>query len=271
MKNLKLANIIDFIFINLLFFLISFVWIKYFSKDILLSIVIALSFLIIFNLIRFFIKNKKSINNTISKKLEEDINQYSLTFLSNTTKENLDFFAKVIKNKEPTVDFKKNLILYKSNDILTALCPIFNEKEIIAEKCLKYISYAKELKIHILCFLCCNTSLKTNSFLSGFKDIEIKILDKKQIFNQLLKPTGIYPEIKFNFKENKKLKLKELINISFNKSRAKGYFLSGLFIFFCSFVVRYNFYYVFMSSILFLFTIFCYLKKEEKTANSLFF
>lgn len=271
MKNFNLANLIDLVFINLLFFLIGFVWIKYFSRNILFSITIALFILIIFNLIRFFIKNKKSINNTINKKLEEDINQYTLTFLSNTNKENLIFFTKIIKNKKPEVNFEKNLISYNNNNKLTALCPIFDEKEIIAEKCLKYISYAKELKIQILCFLCCNVSIKTISFLSGFKDMEIKTLDKRQIFNQLLKPSGIYPEIKFSFKENKKLKLKELINISFNKTRAKGYFLSGLFIFFCSFVVRYNFYYVFMSSLLFLFTIFCYLKKEEKTKNSLFF
>lgn len=271
MKNFNLANIIDFVFINLLFFLISFVWIKYFSKNIFLSIIIAITVLIAFNTIRFFLKNKKRIKNNINKKLENDINQYMLTFLASSTQENLEFFIEIFKDKNPNICFEKNLIFYNYNNTLIGICPIFNNKEIIVENCLKYIAYAKEENISKLYFLCCDISQKTMSFLSSFKDIEINILNKNQIFTQLLKEKGIYPKIKFNFKEQKKLKFKELIDISFNKSRAKGYFLSGLFIFFCSFIVKYNFYYVFMSSLLFLFTIFCHLKKEENINNNIFF
>ena len=269
MKNFNLANFIDFIFINLLFFLIGFVWIKYFSNNILLSSFISITALIIFNLIRYFFKNKKRINNNINKKLETDIEQYMFTFLSNNKEENLKFFYKTIKNESKKIDFEKNLVYYQKDKKFIALCPIFEDKELIGEKCLKFISFSKKLNISQLYFLCCDCNLKTSNFLNGFKDINIKVLTKKQIYTQLLRSSGIYPEIKFDFKENKRIKFKELINISFNKSRAKGYFFSGLFILFCSFIVRYNFYYVFMSSLLFLFTIFCHIKKDTSQNQNL--
>ena len=39
----------------------------------------------------------------------------------------------------------------------------------------------------------------------------------------ILKKANLYPKIKFEYKETKKLKFKQLIDISFNKSKAKGY------------------------------------------------
>ena len=270
MKNFKFANVVDFIFINLLFFLICFTWIKYFNRNISSSFFLTLLLLIVFNFILFFYNSNKKSKKIISKKFDEDIEQYMLTFLSNTQKENLSFFNNTINKENSKIYLKQNLIKYTFNNEELGLSPIFNNKNILFEECLKIIAFAKKLNIQKLFILCYNCDSKIKLLLNSFKDIDIKILDKKLIYLEILKKANIYPKIKFEYKETKKLKFKQIINISFNKSKAKGYFLSGILTFFCSFIVKYNFYYVFMSSILFLFTIFCFIKKQEKLNNDFF-
>ena len=88
MKTFKFATIIDYIFINFLFFLISFTWIKYFNKNISFSFSLSIFLLIIFNIILVFFNSNKKTKKKITKKLEDDIEQYMLTFLSNTKEEN---------------------------------------------------------------------------------------------------------------------------------------------------------------------------------------
>lgn len=270
MKNFKLANFIDIVFVNFLFFLIAFTWIKFFNKNISYSFFLTTILLIIFNILLFFYNTNKKNKRNISKKLDEDIEQYMLTFLSNTNDENLKFFNTSIKKENSKILLKQNLIIYHFNNEKLAISPVFNNKNIIFEDCLRVLSYTKQLNIKKLYILCYNCDSKTKILLNSFKDIEIKVLDKKLIYLEILKKTNLYPKIKFEYKNSKKLKFKQIIDISFNKSRAKGYFLSGILTFFCSFIVKYNFYYVFMSSILFLFTIFCFIKKQE-TINKDFF
>lgn len=271
MQKLKFSNTIDFIFINFVLFLIVFTWLKFINKNIFISFIISFLFIIIFNILRFFLKRNKEFKVTISKNLENDIEQYMLSFLSNTKKENLNFFNNILTKDSKKTLYQKNLIVYDEDNIKFAICPIFFSQELKIEESLRHIAIAKNIQIKKLFILCPNVSKQTKLFLESFKDIDIKILEKKEIFVQLLKPANKYPNIIFEVKENKKLKLKQLISISFNKTRAKHYFFSGLFIFFCSFIVKYNFYYVFMSSILFLFTIFCFIKKQEPIKNKYFF
>ena len=270
MKRVNLATIIDFIFINFLLFLISFVWIKYFSNNMFFATLLSFFIIAIFNVLKYFFNSKKNIKNKLNKKLMNDIDLYTLTFLSNTKKENLDFFEKVLKKDGSKLIYSKNLITYKILNKTEALCPIFDSNELQFEEVLKFLSFAKNLSVEKIFILCNQCTQKTKNFLENFKDFDVKILTKVDIFFNLLKPANIYPNIKFEIKENKKYKFKELINLSFDKSKTKKYFLTGMLIFFCSFIVKYNFYYVFMSSLLFLFSLICFIKSKNNFDNNLF-
>ena len=265
MKSFRLADLIDFVFINVLLFLISFVWIKFFNKNLILATIISLIIVFGINLFLAFFRKKKRLKIKLSKKLENDIEQYMFTFLSNSCEENLNFFKETLSKKNKDVVINENLVVFKKENegYFSALNPYFINSELKFEDCLKTLIFAQKNNIKKIIFLCinCNNKIKVN--LTNLKNIEIKILEKQQIYTQILKKYNNYPKIKFEFKENKKLKFKQLLEISFNKSRAKSYFFSGLVIFFCSFIVRYNFYYVFMSSILFLFTILCFIRKNN--------
>ncbi len=261
MKNFRLANIIDFIFTNILIFLIVFVWLKFFNKNILYSFILSLFFLVIFNLLKVFFKGKKTTKLKLNKNLEKDIELYMYSLISNTNEENLLFFKNILKKFNPTTE--NNIIFYKKNEIKYALCPLFESANLNIEKALKNISCCKTKNIKNILILCSICQKKDKILLEQISEMNIKIYQKKEIYLNLFKPSNTYPNIKFNFKESKKIKIYELLEISFNKSKAKGYFLSGIFIFFCSFIMKYNIYYVLMSSILFTFALISYIKKDK--------
>ena len=110
--------------------------------------------------------------------------------------------------------------------------------------------------------LCNEIDGNNKIFFENLKNYSISIFTKDAVYSEFLKPSGLYPKIIFEPNKKKKLKLKEIMLISFNKTNTKKYFFSGLIIFVCSFFVRFNFYYVFMSSLLFLFSLIC---KNSKT------
>lgn len=271
MKNLKFSKIIDFVFINFIVFLITFAWIRFLIKKIILALILSAIILLIFNFIKYFFNKSKEDKFKISKTLEQDIESYNLTLISNETGENLKFFANMLIDKSPKIIEEQNLVLYKENcsGIIEdfALAPIYCEPELQYSMALKHISFAIKNKAKCV-YLCCNAcSQKTKLLLEKIDNIQVVILDKNLVYSNFFKVYNTYPDIKFKFKIDKKIKLKEIINISFDKSRTKSYFLSGLFIFFCSFFVKYNFYYVFMSSLLFLFALLSKTKGKNKALS----
>ncbi len=259
MKNYKLADIIDFVFINLLSFLIFFVWIKFFNRNILISLVISFILLLVFNLVRTFFKTKKKNKQTISKNLELDIEQYMLTLLAGTKQEVQEFFLKVLESKNTILNKQDNIIYIENESI--AIIPCFKTQELSMELCLKAIKKVKE-DFKSVIFLCVGCNPRTKNFLEKLKIKQIKVYEKNDVYFKVLAPNNYYPPIMFEYSKSNKFKIKELIGISFNKKRAKSYFFSGILIFFASFIVRHNFYYVFMSSLLFLFALICIIKKE---------
>lgn len=264
MKNYRLADIIDFVFVNILSFLIFFVWAKFFNRNIVVSILISLVLLLVFNLVRSFLKTKKKNKHIINKTLEADIEQYMLSLLASNKQEIQEFFMTILKDKSLTIN-KKDNIIYLSNN--SAIIPCFKTQELNLEQSLKTIKKVKEETTSII-FLCVTCNAKTKNFLQELKSKQIKVYEKNDVYFNLLKPYNCYPKIMFEYNKSHKFKIKELFAISFNKKRAKSYFLSGILIFFASFIVRHNFYYVFMSSLLFLFALICLIKKEVSISEN---
>lgn len=261
MKNFKFATLIDFIFVNLLIFLITFTWSRFLTRNLILSFFIGLICIAIFIFFNNFSRRSKKNKINITKSLQKDIDSYLLTLLSNSCAKNIDYFANALKNEEEIKILKdQNLIIYNLNN---CLCPMFNEKILSLTSCLKQVRIAIENNLKTIKIVCFEIDSKTKLELSQIQNIEIEIIDKNNIYTNFFVIYQSYPDIIFKTKAQKKLKFKQIINLSFCKSRCKNYFLSGLFILFCSMFVRLNLYYVFFSSLMFLFAIISLTKKTN--------
>ena len=263
MKSFKLFNIFDYIFVNIIIFLPLLMWFKYLTKNSLLSFFISFFLLIPINLIYSYFSNKKQINNKISSKLKKDIDDYTLSLLSNSQKENLVFFSNIFKTQDLIITYKNNMFSYKEKNKKILYCPLFEQENLTFEIAIKQIAIAKKLGANEIILLCINVDTKTKIKLESLIDVNLKIFNKYDIYQNIFKKYNTYPVINFSQKEKTKFNIKFLYQISFQKTNAKKYFLSGIFLFFCSFFIRNNIYYILFSSISFFLCLLCFVNNSK--------
>ena len=249
-KNFSLSRTLDWLFFNLCLFLLLFAWIRFATKSFAWATAISLSILIVINLLLYFFRSKKS-STTSQKVLEKQSNEFFLNYCALSPRERTllagDFFGKRIKTN-----------LYKQESTLTLVALEQKPLDINnALSCAKYAIDNDANKLIVLCNSCSKDDFKT---LQSIQNIKVNIMLGVTAF-QYFCAHATPPQNVLTCNSANKIRFRDLANEALKKSKAKRYFLSGLLIFFCSLVVRYNIYYVFISSILFFLSILCLTKK----------
>lgn len=257
MKSFKPSTAINFIFTNILIFFTSLMWLKFIFKSNIVAFLISILILIVANIFIISLAHKKNINNKVYKNLQRDIDSYFLTLLSNSKEENLSFFYNIFKCENAKINKAKNLIIITNKNEKKVICPMFQEENLNFETAIKQISTAQKLTPSEIVLLCNNIEKKIKLRLYNLNNLPLKILDKLDVYNNIFKLYNTYPKITYTQKSKSKLNLKLLFTLSFQKANAKKFFLSGFFLFFCSFFIRNNIYYILFSSILFFLSFIC--------------
>lgn len=263
-KNLKFSFLLDLIFANLLVFLFSLIWLKFLFKNFFVSLLISAIIVCVFNLIFYYLLRKKIIKEKYNFEFKKDFECYFLTLLSNTKEENLQFFYSILKTDNSKIFKNKNsIIIAVDNKMKIAYCPLFELENLTLEIALKQIALLKNLNCNNIILLCKNIDLKTKFKLENLSNVNVEIYNSFDIANNIFKKYGKYPKINYTQKPKIKINLKLLYVSGFKKTNAKKFFLSGLFLFFCSFVIRNNIYYVLFSSILFFLSFLCLMNNKK--------
>ncbi len=264
LKNLRFSNVVDFIFFNLTLFLIFFAWTRFIFKSVTIALVLTFSLLIAINIIKSIRHYLKS-NKTASLKIKtSDLENRMLVLFCKSKLEQIDLFTSFY-DKEKIECIIENLIIFKDS---SAISVNFSQKKEPQESFLKTIYKARINNINKLIILCYEVNKQDKIFFENLKDINVSIYEKEDVYTKFLikKPSF---ENYFEVKSGSKIKFKQLLTLSIDKSKAKGYFFSGLLIFFCSLIVRYNIYYVIMSSIMFLLALLCVRHKENPNVTKI--
>lgn len=236
----------------LLFFLLSFIWLRFFLNKMWLIIVISTFITILLEGITLCFNRKKLLKQNLSIVEKEDAENMFFSLV--TQKDNLDFFYKLAKTRHTQVMKNSNFIKVTHNDKTTLLYPYLKFQKLTPDDItfiLKKLDKEKKDKIIIICGEYDKTS---QSFIKNFEQ-EILLLNQYESYFMLYKEYEYFPEINMKFKKESKLKLKDLLAYSFNKSRAKGYIISSILLFIASLFVKLNIYYCIISSILMLFAL----------------
>lgn len=260
------AKITNSVFKFLIVFCLSFVWINYYYKKFLLSIVfsILLSILVclIFNILDFKLQTKKRLKLNNSKILNFTITQLKFYEFS----ESLEFISSALTmlNFSPTIT-KVGVVVNNCLIVPNFLKPLDEEKFVAIYNAFKLTSNKKLVIFSVA---------QTDAFEQFFKTIncpDVKILCGEQLYLNIIAPSGIEIKQKVKLAEPKKLHLLEIKNIIFNKTRAKGYFVSGLILLIGSLFYYYGLYYQIAASVLFVLSLFCFCnKKYNNYQNDLF-
>ena len=254
MKLITLHIIIDFIFKFVLVFLLNIIWCTYFIPNSLLAIAVAIilttTLLFIFNKISYKKHNKK----LTSVREEQKILDIKNTFIFMTKEEIVTFFFKLASTKHICTK-QKSFIEIESQDKPIISYPIYNQAPLNADKVLNIYKTLKNKNIKKLIILTNELTPEVKPIAQNF-NFETLILNNKEVYYNLLKEYEFYPEIKIKAKPKTKNTFKQILAISLNKKKTKGYFLSALFLMFSSLFVSYKIYYLIFSSLLLFFALF---------------
>ena len=250
-KNFSISFIFDWIFFNLAIFLFLLAWIRFVTKSFAMSVVITVVILAIINVLKYFFHSKKRPSIS-QKKLLDDTKIFFINYMSLTAKERTSLLGEAFGKR-----VKSNL--YKDENALTLIA--LEQKPLDMSLALSCTKFAIKREVNSLIILCQSCQKEDSFLLQSIKNIKIKIYVFEKAYEYFCKYSAP-PKIELECSLQRKIKFKELASEATAPSKAKKYFFSGLLIFFCSLVVKYNIYYVLMSSMLFFLSILCMSKKR---------
>lgn len=251
-KNFSISFFFDWIFFNLCIFLFLFAWIRFVTKSFAASIVLSIVILAGINILKIFL-NQRKLPSTSQKKLLENTKIFFINYMSLTTKEQStlmgDAFGKRVKT---------NLYLNTGTLTLVAL----ERKSLDVSLALSCSKFALKNGVNSFVILCQSCQKEDMTLLLSIKNVKIEIYVFTEAYEYFCKYSQP-PKIEIECVLQNKIKFRELAKEAISPPKAKKYFFSGLLIFFCSLVVKYNIYYIVMSSVMFFLAMLCLAKKRE--------
>ena len=236
-RKTKLSLISNTLFLNFSIFLLTFIWVNFYTRDLALALFLGLIFSVIFTIFYIlFIKNKISKENTLKKdkhSYEEIKNHFLFSNYINLSKTICEIFSitpqSISKNYSHIVSH--NCDIYLS----------FNKEDIQNEDIIELLKEYRYNQIKIFCI-----SHKVNL---QIENIDIELITLDDIIKKM-NEINYHIDGIIKIKSKPQITLKYILNISFNKARSKNYFWLGLLLIFSSLFTPFTIYYTIFGSLL---------------------
>ena len=238
-----------------LLFLISFVWLRYFTRKFVMSIILAVLISAFISLAIFLFKRSKTKKVGLKLKEKEDAENI---FFSLACKNNpIDDFVKMASKRHKNIVKHKNYIVINEteNHTKTVLWLDLSFAGLTEARFMEIYNKIKSEKAGKIIICCKEISDKNLSvFCNNFKE-KFLLLNQYDTYEKLYKEYEYFPEITIEYSKEKKMMFKDFLAYSFNKKRTKGYLFSAFILVFASLFVRASLYYCIIASLLVVFAI----------------
>lgn len=241
----RLAKILNNVIILAILSLVIFAWIKRFTNNQMLSIILcAMIITIIATELHYF--SKKRTNRLNLKNQELKFMQNCIWhFLESPNSKNVAFFKSLLKQD---MSFKNNTKFLLTTDNLTMLAPCFESQELSCDILLTLIKQANNLNVKTLIIFCASENKNTKNIIQNATNLKIIILNDYETFG-LMKSKNFYPISQEPVKKTKKQHALFSSSNFFGKLKVKPFLLCGLFLYFSSLFVTQKTYYIILASI----------------------
>lgn len=256
---------LDTVFLAVITFIIAFTWLRYYISDNLVCLFSAIAVCALVFLGIKALSGGKKQRKTLKKQQRKEAKNLAVFLSFLPDKNTLELFEKLPRLKDREIKKSKNAVSFKEEGKTVKQVFDFNCVALSAQSFCRYVKCAKEDKADRL-------EIYSNSFdkaaLQMREDcgLEVKLFDGKYAYS-LLKKHNLAPT---EITQNKPSVLRaNFLRIVFDKSRAKYYLTSSLFLILTSFITFFKLYYLISGTILFF--MFLYAKfntRFNRTAES---
>lgn len=254
MRNV-FAKIIDSISVLSVSFVLIFAWIRFYTHDITLSLIVGsiCSAIICFIVNYFFYKREhQKIGSAKNKKNAENL---GIALLGATNDEILEYFFNVFNKDGNKLQKRQNYLELEyysaQNDMhstlhSTIVYPFFHKTELGLDDLILIIKLIRSVNKTEIKIFDISTNNEAKEFASKIKNLNIQFFDQYDLYsmsNSTTAPITIDTQIA-------KLNYRDYLKFAFDKSRSKNYLLFGLILLISSFFVPYKIYYLIIGSLL---------------------
>jgi len=221
---------------SFLVFLLAYLWLTFYIRNIILVFIIAFCFAMLVNYLFMLLGRRKSAKRALSLKEQKHVREVTLQ-LKFMTRENVRILFKHAFD-----------VLEKP---LPAIFPLFNKDVTTAD----VITILRRTRKASTIFIAAERFSPEITVFVNALDRDVKLLDARAVYENILKPADTFPEIKVELKSKKKLTWRQLRDLVFARTKARPYIIIGVVILLTSFIVRFNIYYIAVATVVFSFAI----------------
>lgn len=238
---------LDSVFLIVTTFIVAFVWLRYYIDNNLVCLFSAIAISILFFLAFKAITDGKKEKRKLKKQERQQAENLAVYLSMLPNKNLLALFEELSTLRQCEIKKSENTITYKNVKTIRLVFDFFCGA-LTAKLFCDFVKQAKADKIDKL-EIFAHSFDKSVLQLMKSVDFEVKLFDANSTF-ALLKDNGLLPQEVINKKRVSPLK-SNFLQIVFDKSRAKYYLMSSLFLLLTSFLTFFKLYYLISGTVLF--------------------
>jgi len=235
---MRIASISNLLARSFLVFILAYLWLTFYIRNIALVFIIAFCVAMVANYVFMLFTRRKTARKALTLKEHNHMRQITLQlkFMSRTGVRAL--FRRAFDAMERP---------------MPAIYPLFNKDVTSAD----IITILRRTRKNCTIYIAAERFPAEVVGFANAVDRDVKLLDARAVYENILKPADIFPEVKVELRPRKKLTWRELRDLVFTRTKVRPYIIIGVVILATSFIVRFNIYYIVVATIMFSFALTC--------------
>lgn len=250
------AKVIDSIAYLVAIFILTFAWVRFYTKNITLSAIIASIVSIASCIIINILLNKKERGVIKSSADKREAEALGLSLLGATNEEVLAYFLHSLSSDDYKLTNCKNYLIKEYHSAQngvhstmhsTLVLPYFIKSKFDVDDAIFALKLARTLGLTDIEIYAISSTSEAQDLLKKVKNINSTLFDQYKLFSIINHSYHIPKTLDTN---TPKLNFAGMIAFAFDKQRARNYLLFGLILLATSFLVPYKLYYLITGSVL---------------------
>lgn len=254
-----------------LVFLLAFIWVRYYEKNLLLAVLYSSVIAIAVDLVLERLTEKKYSKIMLKKTELHDAERFANHFAFCSKKTTLNFFEKLF-SAHFDVTAKSNFLVWQTNTEITAFVPLFELGTLKIRDIITAFNITNKNFNPTKIIIAASEFLPETLQFAKSSPCKILLLNKFEIYEKLMKSNNIFPQNVASFSAPKKRYLSSLAEYAFSRKRTKAWVWASLLLLISSFFVRVSVYYLIISSLLLVLALIslCNSKFNKKNTENIF-
>jgi len=260
---MRLARLSNFLIGGFFVFIIVYLWMSFYFQGFFVNFFVAFGITTVICWVIYFIASKKKNKRAISKAEADFVNTVFLQFKFMPREKLMEYFGKLLKVKMPDAKFRRSYDRISADDF--CFFPVFDTiatVDVIIDKINKTLKGKRTIVA---------TDFIPQEVVDFFGklDVDVVILSREKLWEDVILPSKIYPEIKIEQKKSVRTSLKVLVSQMFARRKVRGYVMVGVVIMLTSFIVRPTLFYVIIGTVVFSFALISFFRPAFSSSSDI--